>query len=101
MNCLAMILGVIAAFTSVFGPKWFLLISAISAFAGGYIIGGYLESSPNKWQLRIIIGIILSLFAIWAGLWTRYYRRKGREKLRRGYRQLKNIMVNEARERDS
>jgi membrane protein implicated in regulation of membrane protease activity len=100
-NCLILILALIAAITSAYGPKWFFWVSAISAFMAGYILGGNLEGAPNKWLPGLVIGVILSLLSIWTSYWMKFYRRKSREKLRRLWQRLRNTLFKDDNGRGS
>ena len=73
MDCF-WILGVIASFTSVFGPKWWLWISILSSFILGFIFSS--EMKGGDWLSGIIFGLIIaSVFGI-RGYSTRYFRSK-------------------------
>jgi len=74
MGC-SWVLFLMAAITSIWGPKWFLFLSAIFSFTAGFMLG--CGGKSGSLELGIILGLILTSVSIGGGISTRYFRSRG------------------------
>ena len=76
---LIIILSLIAAGTSTFGPKKFLIISFITTIILGMVLG-FMMNGSNGILPGVFMGLILSFIGILTGLATRFWRDWGKRK---------------------
>lgn len=77
LGYLFVILGAIWAFTSIYGSKKFIWVSAFTGLISGILVGITSDGFPRGILSGIFIGLFLAILSF-SGLITRYFRESAR-----------------------
>jgi hypothetical protein len=67
--------GLLAVITSFWGPKWFLILSAVFSFLAGYLLGA--GGEDGSVAFGIFSGAVFTIVLTVGGISTRYFQSRG------------------------